>query len=280
MPRRFVTAPLCCESCRCGSVSSKHAITPRDVNGNAIEPFIIDGTTYLPVRGISSALGLGVDWDQNTHTVKLSTTGTQPSAQTTSGFDGNRVKVIEGNDSYNNGYLRYFFIVENSSSNTAFDSPVVTCTAYDSAGYVLATDSCHVNTLQPGEKRADFGFMSTNGEKPARVEMTISSGKAIAPSDTGIQSTDFVFSGTKERYDSTWGTTITGMIRNTSKYDAKNVKLIFLFRKDGKLIYGDSTYFFGSSTDIQAGANTPFEWTVGNVPAHDSFEVWATSMDL
>lgn len=55
-------------------------ITPRDANGNYIEPFIIDGTTYLPVRGIASALGLDVSWDQTTKTVQLNT-GSAP-AQT------------------------------------------------------------------------------------------------------------------------------------------------------------------------------------------------------
>ena len=46
-------------------------IKPADVNGNYIEPFIIEGTTYLPVRGIASALGLTVGWDDATKTVKL-----------------------------------------------------------------------------------------------------------------------------------------------------------------------------------------------------------------
>lgn len=46
-------------------------IIPVDANGTYVEPFIIDGTTYLPVRGISNALGLGVDWDGNTNTVIL-----------------------------------------------------------------------------------------------------------------------------------------------------------------------------------------------------------------
>lgn len=50
-------------------------LTPTDAGGNYVEPFIIEGTTYLPVRGISSALGLNVDWDANTKTVKLSTKG-------------------------------------------------------------------------------------------------------------------------------------------------------------------------------------------------------------
>jgi len=48
-------------------------VTPTDANGNAVEPFAIDGTTYLPVRAISNALGLDVGWDQATSSVLLST---------------------------------------------------------------------------------------------------------------------------------------------------------------------------------------------------------------
>lgn len=55
-------------------------IVPTDGNGNTIEPFIIDGTTYLPVRGVSSALGLDVSWDEQTKTVKLNTPGAFPGA--------------------------------------------------------------------------------------------------------------------------------------------------------------------------------------------------------
>ena len=44
-------------------------ITPTDVDGNVVEPFIIDGTTYLPVRAVSEAMGCGVDWDGQTNTV-------------------------------------------------------------------------------------------------------------------------------------------------------------------------------------------------------------------
>lgn len=47
-------------------------ITPTDASGNAVEPFTINGTTYLPVRAISDALGLNVNWNSSTHTVELS----------------------------------------------------------------------------------------------------------------------------------------------------------------------------------------------------------------
>jgi len=52
-----------------------NTITPKDANGNVVEPFIIDGTTYLPVRAVSEALGLNVGWDGETQTVKLTEKG-------------------------------------------------------------------------------------------------------------------------------------------------------------------------------------------------------------
>ena len=50
-------------------------ITPTDANGNAVEPFVIDGTTYLPVRGIASTLGMNVGWDASTSSVTLDNPG-------------------------------------------------------------------------------------------------------------------------------------------------------------------------------------------------------------
>ena len=47
-------------------------IQPKDANGNYVEPFTINGTTYLPVRAVANALGINVDWDGNTNTVILS----------------------------------------------------------------------------------------------------------------------------------------------------------------------------------------------------------------
>lgn len=75
------------------------AVTPKDANGNSIEPFAISGTTYLPVRGIASAMGLNVTWDQATQTVAL-TSGGQTSSEAagmTSGtvvMDKGGIKII------------------------------------------------------------------------------------------------------------------------------------------------------------------------------------------
>ena len=51
-------------------------VNPTDANGNYAEPFIIEGTTYLPVRGIANVLGLHVDWDGESNTVVINTENT------------------------------------------------------------------------------------------------------------------------------------------------------------------------------------------------------------
>ena len=50
-------------------------IVPQDANGNPVEPFIMDGTTYLPVRAVAGALGLDVSWNGATSTVILTSGG-------------------------------------------------------------------------------------------------------------------------------------------------------------------------------------------------------------
>ena len=50
-------------------------VVPTDANGNAVEPFTIDGTTYLPVRAVATALNMNVGWDAATSTVTLDNPG-------------------------------------------------------------------------------------------------------------------------------------------------------------------------------------------------------------
>jgi hypothetical protein len=44
-------------------------ITPKDANNNVVEPFIYNGTTYLPIRAIGEALGKDVEWEGSTNSV-------------------------------------------------------------------------------------------------------------------------------------------------------------------------------------------------------------------
>lgn len=46
-------------------------IIPKDANGNVTEPFVMNGTTYLPVRAVSSAFSKDVEWDGATKSVYI-----------------------------------------------------------------------------------------------------------------------------------------------------------------------------------------------------------------
>ena len=46
-------------------------VTPKDASGNVVEPFIYNGTTYLPVRAVGEALGQEVYWDNATKSVYI-----------------------------------------------------------------------------------------------------------------------------------------------------------------------------------------------------------------
>jgi|GEM_PF-6482583 len=50
-------------------------ITPVDVNGNEVEPFLYNGTTYLPVRAVSGIFGAGISWDSSERTVTVTSGG-------------------------------------------------------------------------------------------------------------------------------------------------------------------------------------------------------------
>ena len=66
------------------SISINGEVKPlTDANGNVVEPFIIDGTTYLPVRGIAEALGLNVEWDNATSTVIITDATQEPTPSPT-----------------------------------------------------------------------------------------------------------------------------------------------------------------------------------------------------
>lgn len=49
-----------------------------DTNGNVVEPFVFEGTTYVPVRGVAQAFDIPVAWEQETKTVHLGKTGGTP----------------------------------------------------------------------------------------------------------------------------------------------------------------------------------------------------------
>jgi hypothetical protein len=63
-------------------------ITPRDARGNIVQPLLIDGTTFLPVRAIGEAFGKEVHWDSAIQSVFI---GSRPRTAPTR---GSHIKVF------------------------------------------------------------------------------------------------------------------------------------------------------------------------------------------
>ena len=50
---------------------NNEAIDMKDANGKAVEAFIYNGTTYVPIRAVSNAFGADIGYDHNTQTISV-----------------------------------------------------------------------------------------------------------------------------------------------------------------------------------------------------------------
>ncbi|MBQ6697810.1 MAG: hypothetical protein IJN09_02065 [Oscillospiraceae bacterium] len=91
-------------------------ITPRDVNGNIVEPFIYNGTTYLPVRAVGEALDRVVSWDNERSAVHID----EKKPEETFFYDLTPVQISEKGDFYKDydGTNRYIGFAPSNSFQT------------------------------------------------------------------------------------------------------------------------------------------------------------------
>ena len=132
-----------------------------DSRGNEVEPFTIDGTTYLPLASISKALGMDVRWDADTNTVILNTKGTGTTAAESyigverakeialkdAGLSASQVSFVRAGLDWDNGRMEYE--VEFWKDNVEYDYEIDAATGkivsydYDAENY---TPSQSTNT--------------------------------------------------------------------------------------------------------------------------------------
>jgi hypothetical protein len=70
----------------------------RNAAGDVVQPIMIDGTTYLPLRALGEILGLDVNWEGATQTVSLYSRRDRALwlADHASVIDGNRLSIVRG----------------------------------------------------------------------------------------------------------------------------------------------------------------------------------------
>ena len=187
----------------------------KDSNGNAVEPFTIDGTTYLPLASISQALGVNVSWDGSTNTVALTTTTPSTSGNTASptinttttttqsismdkakeialnhaGLTASQATFFKSILDWENG--RQVYDIEFYSGNKEYDYEIDVATGtilsydYDIEGYI----NTPVTPSTPGTPTQSTG------------DIGATKAKEIALNHAGVASSNAVFLNAKLDYD-------------------------------------------------------------------------------
>jgi len=141
-------------------------LTPKDVNGKLVEPFIIDGTTYVPVRAISEALGKTVTWNGDQDWVQIST----PLSAWTS---DEKVQSVDNYLSQFSDFTNFLILpmqaVSDSSPNDYLLEFTATLTASGASHYNLvgvnAGDKVFTQTFVTFERDSNGNPICTNSDK-------------------------------------------------------------------------------------------------------------------
>lgn len=117
----------------------------KDAKGNSVEPFMFEGTNYLPVRALAESLGLNVAWDGKTATVVL----TSPNAAQKTSF-GEGMYLVGKDIPAGTYYLtaenpeRGGFWERCSDASGEFDS-VIAVDSFDTTAYVTVNNGEYFN---------------------------------------------------------------------------------------------------------------------------------------
>ena len=76
----------------------------KDANGNKVDPVVIDGVTYLPLRSVADAFGKEVSWDGNTSTITIGDSTNNASANLIDVTSAN-AKRVYGSSTTDSSYV-------------------------------------------------------------------------------------------------------------------------------------------------------------------------------
>lgn len=242
-------------------------VVPKDAYGKPIEPFISGGTTYLPIRGIASALGLDVEWDGKNNTVYLTSDQQGPVATPTPAPTNQPDGTVSYNITYQDCKLHqsqysdntyYSAIVEIRNTGTANLYLADAIFDFENRnGNLLATDNYISKAnpvIAPGEKGYFFGSGSVTGKLTVNTDYVFKPKLSVVKSKLDIIRYS-VFDVTMNEEDETTVSFIGKVTNNTDK-DAilPNIKVV-LYRADGTPILAEHR----NISALKAGDTTSFD---------------------
>jgi len=212
---------------------------PTDANGNPVELFAYNGTTYAPLRAISDAAGLSVSYDANTRTAQISAPGYTP--------------VVPPNTSTGTTTASTTVTLERAKEIALSDAGVAAANAtffkqmqerengisiYDIEFYAGTTKYEYEIRMADGailKKDIDFrGSLSA----PANVSNAVGleRAKEIALSDAGVAAANAAYMQAKQDYDD-------GRLVYDIDFYANNIKYDYEIDGTGAIIQKDLDFY-------------------------------------
>lgn len=169
-------------------------------------------------------------------------------------------------------YVYYGLALTNPNKEYAIEYPRYSVVVKDKNGVILGTEDMTINSIAANETTYDGGFVSLEDTmEPASVEFTVTNddddyvaqaGANIAHRDD-LPISNLNMIGTDSRK-------FTGEITNNTTFNMDMVKLIAIYKKDGKIAGANFTFTHG---EVQSGEKTAFELDVPSDLDFDEYEV-------
>lgn len=169
-------------------------------------------------------------------------------------------------------YVEVCGMIYNPNSQLIAEFPVLTVTAKDGDGIILATEDMTGSLIMPGDTITLCGMFSIPiFDSTDDIQMTFEADYSELSSSTmyqPVRSTDFEIKNVNERSgDKVY---ITGEIVNNFTEDVDQINLALVLRKDGKIVYMENSFV----DNLRVGKSKAFEFR-GEYPPHDSYELSA-----
>ncbi len=221
-------------------------IVPKDANGNLVEPFIMDGTTYLPVRAVGNAFGKNVQWDGETQSVYIGNYVPKPSGSFSENELLNNFDITTYTWTKYSTYYLALVIKNNTDINCDLTADVL---FKDASGNLVGADK---NSTDAFEAHQETCLIFSNDIEFSDFSYELNVSK--------VKYYDCITSSLTTQITQLPEKAIISITNNGSK-PAKYVEYNILFFKNGKVINRDWGYVTDDDDEIKIGCTETDEST-------------------
>ena len=191
--------------------------------------------------------------------------------------DGQQV-VLE-NSSYSavtsNEYCTIYYAVtiHNPNEEYAVQYPTIQITARSEDDAILTTEEQTLSAIAANDTIVYANEIFYEGKAPAKVDITVENDDSNYMHQEGsevVRQDELAVSNVSENIGE-YDVKYTGEVTNNSTIDQDSLSVIVVFKKGDEALGGICTYV----ENVKSGETKPFEVSGGDIPEHDSYEIYA-----